>query len=146
MKKSFFAVLMPLLALTMTLTSCSDKPVVPAQLPAPIQSFVKQTFPEQTISYAQKDLSLMGWKYEVVLNSGTIIEFDTDHQWDKIDCLMASVPLTAVPQPIAGYVTANFPGMIITSIDKESHGYDVDLANGLELKFDKQGALKEVDD
>lgn len=88
----------------------------------------------------------MGWKYEVVLNSGTIIEFDTDHQWDKIDCLMASVPLTAVPQPIAGYVTANFPGMIITSIDKESHGYDVDLANGLELKFNKQGALMEVDD
>ena len=32
------------------------------------------------------------------------------------------------------------------TIDKESYGYSVELANDLELKFNKQGALKELHD
>jgi hypothetical protein len=35
---------------------------------------------------------------------------------------------------------------MITKIDKERNGYEVDLANGLELKFNNQGAIVEMDD
>ena len=54
-------------ALVLLMTACSDKPVLPAELPVPIVSFIQQTYPGQNITFAQKDLELTGWKYEVVL-------------------------------------------------------------------------------
>ena len=130
----------------MLVTSCSDRPVVPAQVPAAIQNFVKQNFPNQSISYAERDLEWFTYKYDVILLDGTEINFDTDNEWDKVDCHMAPVPQSLIPAPIATYVNTNFAGVSITKIDKEFFGYDVELANGLELKFNKQGALTEMDD
>lgn len=134
------------LTFVLSLASCSDKQVLPAQLPVEIQTFVKQNFPEQVISYAVKDWELFGSKYELTLNDGTMIDFDSDNVWDKISCQMKPVPAALVPPMIAAYANNSFPGIQIVKIDKERYGYDVELANNLELKFNKQGALMEVDD
>lgn len=131
---------------TLLFTSCTDRPVVPSQVPAEIQAFVKQNFPNQTISYAERDLEWFWYKYDVVLSDGTEINFDTDNEWDKIDCHMTAVPTALVPAPIATYCKTNFPGVVITKVDKEFNGYDVELANDMELKFNKQGALMSMDD
>ena len=134
-------------ALALLMTGCSDKPVLPAQLPAPIQSFVQQYFPGQTITFAQKDLELTGWKYEIFLADGTHIDFDTDDMWDKIECPLTNpVPTALIPPPVATTIQANYPDAMITKIDKERNGFEVDLANGLELKFNKQGAIVDMDD
>jgi hypothetical protein len=134
-------------ALALLMTGCSDKPVLPAQLPAPIQSFVQQYFPGQTITFAQKDLELTGWKYEIFLADGTHIDFDTDDMWDKIECSLTNpVPTALIPPPVASTIQANYPDAMITKIDKERNGFEVDLANGLELKFNKQGAIVDMDD
>lgn len=134
-------------ALALLMTGCSDKPVLPAQLPAPIQTFVQQYFPGQTITFAQKDLELTGWKYEIFLADGTHIDFDTDDMWDKIECSLTNpVPTALIPPPVASTIQANYPDAMITKIDKERNGFEVDLANGLELKFNKQGAIVDMDD
>ena len=134
-------------ALVLLMTACSDKPVVPEQWPAPVQSFVQQTYPGEAITFAQKDLELTGWKYEVFLADGTHIKFDTDDTWDKIESpITRPVPLQLIPAPIVTFLQANYPDAIITKIDKERNAYEVDLANGLELKFNKQGALIDMDD
>ena len=134
-------------ALALLMTGCSDKPVPPAQLPAPIQTFVQQYFPGQTITFAQKDLELTGWKYEIFLADGTHIDFDTDDMWDKIECSLTNpVPTALIPPPVATTIQANYPDAMITKIDKERNGFEVDLANGLELKFNKQGAIVDMDD
>ncbi len=134
-------------ALALLMTGCSDKPVPPAQLPAPIQSFVQQYFPGQTITFAQKDLELTGWKYEIFLADGTHIDFDTDDMWDKIECPLTNpIPTAIIPPPVATTIQANYPDAMITKIDKELNGYEVDLANGLELKFNNQGAIVDMDD
>jgi hypothetical protein len=59
---------------------------------------------------------------------------------------MTPVPAVLVPQLIATYVSTNFPGEIIVKIDKERHGYDVELSNDLDLKFNKKGMLIGMDD
>ena len=41
---------------------------------------------------------------------------------------------------------ANHPGEIIVSIDKEHYGYDIELSNSLDLKFNKQGQFISYDD
>ena len=144
MKKFIF---LAIFALVVLMTGCTDKPVVPAQLPQQITAFIQQNFPGQTISFATKDLEITGWQYDVVLADGTQIDFDTDKMWDKIQCTMGNpVPTALIPAPIAAHLQTNFPDAIVLKIDKERSGYEVELANGLELKFNQQGALMEVDD
>ena len=130
----------------MTLASCGDKVVAPTQLPPEIQSFVQQNFPNQTITYAQKDWELLGSTYDVVLADGTQVKFDSDKVWEKVESRVSPVPAVLIPAPIATYVSTNFPSVAIVKIDKERYGYDVELGNNLELKFNQQGALMEMDD
>ena len=144
MKKIIFS---GIFALVLLMTGCTDKPVVPAQLPQQITAFIQQNFPGQSISFAAKDLEITGWKYDVVLADGTQIDFDTDKMWDKIQCTMSNpVPTALIPALIATHLRTNFPDAMILKIDKDRNGYEVELANGLELKFNQQGALMEVDD
>lgn len=140
-------ILTGIFALVLLMTSCSDRPVAPTQLPGAITAFIQQNFPNQAITFAQKDLEITGWQYDVVLADGTQIEFDTDQMWDKIQCPMTNpVPTVLIPAPIMAYLQGNFPGVMIQKIDKDGSGYEVELANGLELKFNQQGALMEMDD
>lgn len=134
-------------ALVLLMTACSDKSVAPEQLPVPVRTFIQQTYPGENITFAQKDLELTGWKYEVFLADGTHVEFDTDDMWDKIESPVARpVPLQLIPAPITSHLQANFPGAVVTKIDKERNGYEIELANGMELKYNKQGVLREMDD
>ena len=134
-------------ALVVLMTACSDKPVTAEQLPEPVKTFIQQTFPGQTISYAEKDVEMTGTKYDVVLADGTRVDFDIDGVWDKIECTMENpVPTALIPEPIVAHIRANFPDAMILKIVKEHNGYEVELANGLELKFNKQGVLTEMDD
>ena len=145
MMKSF--IVSGIFALILLMTACSDKPVVPEQLPAPVKTFVQGTYPGATITFAQKDLELTGWKYEVFMADGTHIEFDTDDAWDKIESPMAKpIPTQVIPAPIATHLQANFPSAFVTKIEKERNGYEVELSNGIDLKYNKQGALIEMDD
>lgn len=140
-------IVLGIFVLGLLMTGCSDKPVLPAQLPAQITAFIQQNFPGQTITFAKKDLEITGWQYDVVLADGTQIDFDTDDMWDKIQSPMTNpVPVNLIPAPIVTHLRANFPDAMILKIDKERGGYEIELANGLELKYNQQGALMEMDD
>ena len=119
-----------------------DRPIPVEKLPAAAKEFVKTHFPKSKIIYAEKD-----WKrYETRLNDGTEIDFDSKGNWDKVDCKMTAVPEALVPQAIAQYVASNFPDAVVTKIDKERFGYEIELSNDLELKFNKAGVLLSMDD
>lgn len=126
--------------------SCKDVIITVDKLPAAAQTFIKEYFPGSDISYAKKDKELTKTTYEVVLQDGTEIDFDSKGQWDKIDCKRAAVPAMLIPDAIATYVQTNFPGQAIVKIDKELFGYEIELLNDLELKFDKNGRLVNIDD
>lgn len=126
--------------------SCKDVIITADKLPATAQTFIKEYFPGSDISYAKKDKELTKTTYEVVLQDGTEIDFDSKGQWDKIDCKRATVPAKLIPDAIATYVQTNFPGQAIVKIDKELFGYEIELQNDLELKFDKNGRLVNIDD
>ena len=130
--------------LAQSLTSLADDRMIPvSQLPAVVKTFVTKNFSGKTIAYASKDVEFMGTKYEVMLNDGAKIK---KGNWDNVDCETYAVPTALVPAAIAQYVKANFPGTKIVKIDKERHGYDIELSNDIELKFNKNGALIGMDD
>ena len=139
--------LVAVICLMQSVTSMADDRMIPvSQLPATVKTFVANNFPGKNIAYAEKDVEFGGTKYEVRLNDGAKIEFDKKGNWDNVDCNTYAVPAALVPASIAQYVKANFPGTTIVKIDKERHGYDIELSNDIELKFNKSGALIGMDD
>lgn len=84
--------------------------------------------------------------YEVVLTDGTEITFDRNGNWDNIETAnTSSVPRAFVPQAISDYVAKNQPGARIVGLDRERSGYEVELSNGVDIKFDRQGQFQRYD-
>lgn len=63
-----------------------------------------------------------------------------------MDTHTTAVPAALIPATIAQYVATNFAGQVITKIDKERHGYEIELSSGMDLKFNKGGAFMGFDD
>lgn len=85
-------------------------------------------------------------EYEVILTDGTDISFDAKGNWDSVETpINKVVPSKLIPQSIVDYVNTNYKKAGIVSIDKENYGYDVELSNGIEMKFDKAGNFKRFD-
>ncbi len=117
-------------------------------LPQTAQKFIRSNFKKSDISFVKVDKTLGFTRdFEVVFTDGTEIDFDSDGAWDKIEMPPSKgVPSTVVPKAIAQYVSKNFPGQKIVSLDKESRTYEVELQSGLDLVFDRAGNFKRVDD
>lgn len=116
------------------------------QLPEAINAFIAKHFPGATVARIDPDHEYGGLEYDVTLNDGTKIDFDTNNQWKKVECYSKAVPAAFVPAAIASYVKSNYQALPITKIHKEMGGYEVELSNGLDLKFDSAGRFFGVDD
>lgn len=111
-----------------------------------ITQFVEQYFPKATVQMVMPDED----DIDVVLNDYTKIEFKLNYEWKKVDCehstTFTSVPATLVPEQITAYVNANFPNATIKKLEKKYMGWEIELNNGLELKFNKNFKVMEIDD
>lgn len=86
-------------------------------------------------------------EYEVILNDGTEISFDTKGNWKNVETNKEkSVPSAFVPEGVRKYVAANHKGQRVVGIEKEHKGYDVELSNGIDMKFSLDGQFLRYDD
>ena len=138
--KFFLAAIMCILVSNVAMAD--DTPIPVEQLPAAAKTFVQTNFQGKRIIYAEKDWN----SYECRLDDGTKIEFNRKGTWKKVDCHMVAVPAAIVPATIQQYVETSFPGNIITKIDKERYGYEIELSNDIDLKFNYQGMIIGMDD
>lgn len=134
--------MMALMCLISSSVMADDTPIPVEQLPAAAKTFVQDNFKGQKIVYAEKDWN----SFECRLADGTKIEFTKKGAWKKIDRKAEAVPAVVVPEAIQKYVKTNYEGCTITKIDKERYGYDIELSNDLDLKFNFQGVLIGMDD
>ena len=111
-----------------------------------ITQFVEQYFPKATVQMVMPDDD----DIDVVLNDYTKIEFRLNNEWKKVDCehstVYTSVPTELVPEQITAYVNSNFPNTVIKKLEKKYMGWEVELNNGLEVKFNKNFRVTEIDD
>ena len=143
MKKMRLFLVVLVTMLVSNVVMADDRPSPVNMLPANAKAFVTTHFKGQKIIYAEKDWNA----YESHLGDGTQVDFYRNGTWKKVDCNdFKAVPMAIVPATIKNYVKANFPESIITKIEKEPYGYDIELSNELELKFNKQGVLMRMDD
>lgn len=86
-------------------------------------------------------------EYEVVLMDGTEISFDSKGNWESVEVNVGkSVPAAFIPTGVATFVKNAQNGQRIVGIEKERGGYEVTLANGVEMKFNRQGDFVSYED
>lgn len=116
------------------------------QLPAEAQAFLKKNFANNNVVVATHDKDITDNDYTVILNDGTKVEFDASGKWESIKNRGANIPASIIPAPIATFVNGQYVGAKIVQIDVKRFGYEVELSNDLELKFDKAGRCIGIDD
>ena len=114
-------------------------------LPQPAKTMLTRYFTQTGVNHIKIDKSVLGNDYEVVLNDGTELDFDKNGNLKEIDTGRAGVPDGLVMKSIRDYVASNYPGQKIVNMDIERSGYDIELANGTDLVFDRAGNFKRID-
>ena len=124
----------------------NDKIISKNQLPAQAQSFLNENFAGSGISYAKLETDFFERSYEVMLSDGTKLEFTGKGNWKEVDCRYSEVPEAIIPAPVKKYISDNYKGSKVLKIERDSRGYDVKLSNRLELKFNKDFEIVDIDD
>lgn len=123
-----------------------DKVINKSQLPAQAQNFLNENFADVKISYAKQETDFLERSYEVVLADGTKLEFSRKGNWKEVDCRYGEVPAAIVPEPIKKYINENYSGEKVLKIERDSRGYEVKLSNRLELTFNNDFRIVDIDD
>jgi hypothetical protein len=117
------------------------------QLPAKAQSFIKTHFADKEITLVFSDDDFIDRDYEVSFADGTKVDFNKNGEWTSVDMgKNGSVPADIMPANINSYVTARHPNSNVVDIDKDFFEYKVELSNGIEIVFEKDGDFKRYDD
>lgn len=117
-----------------------------SQLPESAQQFLTKYFPKSKVGMIKVDRHLLKkTDYDVKLVNGTKIEFNNAGKWTSVDCKTREVPQDLILKPIRNYVAKNFPDVKIVKIEKDFVGFDIELSDGVEVKFDRLGNFKSVD-
>lgn len=142
--KRIFAIAVVMMSVV-SIMKAGDKPVTFSQLPASAQTFLTQNFPDDKISYATVDDDIIRPDYNVVLVSGMRIQFEHSGALEKISSLNG-VPVALIPVQIKDYVKAHYPEATFVEYEIGRRSYEVKLSNRMELKFNRNFILVEIDD
>lgn len=115
-------------------------------LPAAARTVLKANFKSDvSVIKIDKDFGRVS-KYEVVLTDGSEVTFDRNGNWKDIESPMAgAVPAKMVPKGISDFVRSNQKNTRIVGIERDRGGYEVELSNGVDMKFDKNGRFLKYD-
>ncbi len=117
------------------------------QLPNKAQEFITTHFPDKTISIIFHDKDMFDKDYEVIFEDTSNVDFNSKGEWTEIEIKTEpGVPAAAIPSAIVNYVSAKHPTTFIVQINKDRRDYEVELRNGIDLVFDKNGNFLRYDD
>lgn len=122
-----------------------DKPISVNALPAKAQTLLSQHFNGQKVMLATIETGVINKSYDVVLQNGTKLEFDKKGNLTEIDCKQGKVPAKLIPQAIRNYLMENYPAQAVKKLEMNKNEYEVELANGLDLTFNKHFQLIDID-
>ncbi|WP_426485099.1 PepSY-like domain-containing protein [Flavobacterium sp. 2] len=119
----------------------AQKRIETTELPKPAQEFLQKYFSYTTVDIAKKDAEHGEKGYEVILKDGTEVEFWKDGSYREVDGEKNPIPTDFIPANIKDYVSKNYPNEKIVHIDYGHKDLDVDLTNGIDLEFTKDGKI-----
>ena len=145
MKKMLLSVL-AVVALAIVPTLANDVPISAQKLPAEAQKFLKMHFPKNSVVSAMHDKDITDNDYTVILDNGVKIEFGSTGKWESVKSRNGAIPASAIPVKISDYVSNHYKSLGVEKIERKRYGYEVELTNDLDLKFDLNGNFLGLDD
>lgn len=124
----------------------NDKPIAVTELPQIAQQFIKNHFPKEKVAYAKIERDFLEVQYEVVFTNSSKLEFNKNGEWKEVNCKYSTVPKAIVPAQIVNYISQNYPDANVVKLERNSREYEAKLSNGLELTFDTNFKLIDIDD
>lgn len=116
------------------------------RLPAPARRTLAVNFPGAKVNHIKIDSNIVGSKeYDVVLDNGAEIEFDNDGMIKEVQAGKYGVPASLILKPIKKYLDENYKGQKVMKLEINRSDYEIELFNGIELKFDRSGKFLRVD-
>ena len=123
-----------------------DKPIDYEQLPAAARAFIQSDFPSLSISFITRDAGILDTTYDVHFTNGLKLEFNSKGEWKEISNATALIDTKYIPKEILASIASRWPDAGIKKIERYRQGYEIELTNRLELKYDKHFRLVEIDD
>ncbi|MBR2958707.1 MAG: PepSY-like domain-containing protein [Bacteroidales bacterium] len=148
MKRSIILTMAIFAAVSLSACNHEDKKVIQfGELPQEAQTFVDTHFADKQVSIVYHDTELADKDYEVIFTDGANIDFSKKGEWTEVeDRDTNGVPTAIMLQGIVDYVSTNFAGQYVVQLGKERSNYEVELNNGVEMVFDKEGQFLRYDD
>lgn len=85
-------------------------------------------------------------EYEVILTDGTEVTFDRAGNWREVEVGRGrEVPKYFTPDALRSYVRKNHSSARIESVERKGSGYEVELSDGTDLRFDASGTFLRYD-
>ena len=112
-----------------------DRATSPEALPEKVLTFISEHFQDEKIAFAKEDRDLFK------LTDGTKLEFRRNGDWKEIKRHRVSIPEGIVPEEAAAKVKELYPNSVITKAEYDDKDLELELDNGLELKFGKEYEL-----
>ena len=134
-----------MLSCNMSANAGNDKPIAINALPVKAQTLLSNHFNNQKVMLATIETGVINKSYDVVLQNGTKLEFDKKGNLTEVDCKQDIVPAQLIPQAIRNYLKDNYAGQSVKKIEINKNEYEVELANGLDLTFNKHFQLIDID-
>lgn len=140
--KKFIMILAAILVISVSANARDRYTRSASVLPVAAQSVLSKNF-KAGVSLVKIERS----EFEVTLLDGSEISFDKKGNWESVEVSERhEVPAAFLPQEVRNYVKKNHKDARIVGIDKERNGYEVELSNGIDIKFDRSGRFVRYDD
>ncbi|MDQ3292307.1 MAG: PepSY-like domain-containing protein [Bacteroidota bacterium] len=141
-----FAFLITTVFSTLFFFGCEkEETVTAAELPQQAKDFISTHFGNATIVSVEKEKEISHTSFDVVLNNGTTLDFNSSGECTDIDGKTTPLPASVIPAKILDYVQTQYPTDSIVSWEKDGQHQEVQLGNNLELKFDLDGNFLSLD-
>ena len=117
------------------------------ELPQTARDFLAAHFSGKTVAYIVAEQKRAGVEFEVTYTDRTSVDFRPNGDWESVSCKYAPVPDAIVPQQIKDYLAkSQFAGQSVRTIDHGLYGWEITLDRGLEVKFDNNFNVLDIDD
>lgn len=138
--KKLLALLMVVIS-TVSVASAANKTVYnDSPLPSRAKTLLSKHF-KAKVNFVKVDKNLLGnvEDYEVVLRNGTEVEFDSEGNLKSVDAGANTVPSSLLLPAILTYVKKNCNNQKIVELEINKKNYKVELQDGRDLIFDRNG-------
>ncbi len=133
-------------ALSTVAIAGNDRPLPVSQLPEKAQIFLNTYFKDSKVALAKQENEFFYKSYEVIFVSGDKVEFNNSGEWTEVDCRTIGVPSQIIPEAIKEFVMSTYPDATIMKIERDSRGYEIKLSNRLEIDFNNNFMVVDIDD